>query len=149
MTERVFFSSGETTGDCCLGKTKLSPNTETFPGLFTNIWCSFLDAVQAEIQPRASAASWPPPHPPGENQGWEELVRGKEGPGLLFSAGRRGPGDGFCSGWHSKSTRGISVPKTVPGALTQPKASGSWQENMAGLCLPSPSGQPSLCQAGS
>lgn len=126
-TERVFSSSGETTGDCCLGKVELSPNTETFPDLFTNIWCSFLDGVQAEIQPQASAASCPPPHPPGENQGWGELVRGKEGTGLLLLSGRRGCGDagaGLCSEGHSKSTRGISVPKTVPAALTQPKASG-------------------------
>lgn len=35
-----------------------------FPDLFTNIWCSFLDGVQAQIQPHASATSCPPPSPP-------------------------------------------------------------------------------------
>ena len=129
-TKRVFFSSGKTTGDCCHGKAELSPNTEMFPDLFTNIWCSFLDGVQTEIQPHASATSCPPPHPPllhpGENQGWEELVRGEEGIGLLFSSRRRGPRDaraGPCSEGHSKSTRGISLRATVPGALTGPRAS--------------------------
>lgn len=84
------FSPGEkTTGDGCHGKAELLPNTEMFPDLFTNIWCSFLDGVQTEIQPHASATSCPPPHPrllhPGEQQGWEELVRGEGGIGMLLS----------------------------------------------------------------
>lgn len=36
-TKQVFFSSGKTTGDCCLEKAELSPKTEMFPDLFTNI----------------------------------------------------------------------------------------------------------------
>lgn len=85
-------------------KAELLPNTEMFPDLFTNIWCSFLDAVQTEIQPHASATSCPAPHPrllhPGEKQGWEELVRGEEGIGLLFPSGRscrRDAGARLCS----------------------------------------------------
>lgn len=132
-TERVFFSSGKNTGDCCHGKAELSPNTEMCPDLFTNIWCSFLDGVQTEIQPHTSATSCPPPHPPllhpGENQGWEELVRGEEGIGLLFSSCRRGPrdaGPGLCSEGHSKSTRSVSPHATVPDALTGARASNGW-----------------------
>lgn len=101
-----------------------------FPDLFTNIWCSFLDGVQTEIQPHASETSCPPPHPPllhrGENQGWEELVRGKEGTGSLFSSCSRGPRDaraGLCSEGHGESPRGIPLCATVPGALMGPRAS--------------------------
>lgn len=84
-----FSPGGKTSGDGCHGKAESLPNTEMFPDLFTNIWCSFLDGVQPEIQPHTSATSCPPPHPgllhPGEQQGWEELVRGEEGIGMLFS----------------------------------------------------------------
>lgn len=112
------------------------------PDLFTNIWCSFLDGVQTQTQAPASATSCPAPSQPGllhpgEQQGWEELVRGQQGIGLLFPSRPRDAGASLGSEGHGDS----------PEALVA--RHGPCQEGTDGLCLPSPSGKPGPCQAGS
>ncbi|KAF4800920.1 hypothetical protein TURU_039207 [Turdus rufiventris] len=74
---------------------------------------------------------------PGEQQGWEELVRGEQGIGLLFPSRPRDAGTSLRSEGHGDS----------PEALVA--RHGPCQEGTDRLCLPSPSGKPSPCQAGS